>query len=276
MTKPRLLLILPGLNEEEQLESSARQLCGYASQHLEADYDWCILLGDSGSTDSTPAIQARLVQEDPRFLKHREELRGRGRLLKAVWRKVPFDIAVYIDMDLPTDLGHIKPLSDAVRAGADLAVGTRLAPGAAVVGRRPFREVTSRGYVLLVRLLAGSWLTDFQCGFKAISKTAATRLVPLIENDNWFLDTELLLLAEKAGFKIHEEPVHWTDDPGSTVHVWKAALEDIEGLRRVLSRRPWEQLLPAGQRRPVTLFDAFARPAQAAAAFVAKWSRPGP
>jgi putative flippase GtrA len=253
--KPKLLLVLPGLNEEKQLEKSARSLFGYCTEHLNADYDWRIVLADSGSTDSTPRIIERLVGENDRFIGHREAQKGRGRLLKNVWTNLPFDISIYMDMDLSTELRHIKEAVDAVKNGAALALGSRLKKGARVVGRRLLREITSRGYVLIVNIFGSTRLSDFQCGFKAVSKDLAAAVLPLMQDTNWFFDTEIVLIAEKAGFKIHEVPVHWTDDPGSTVHVGKTIVEDLLGLRRVLGTRPWEKLIPEGRPRPRTLFD---------------------
>ena len=114
--------------------------------------------------------------------------------------------------------------------------------GAKVVGRSLKREITSRGYIYLIKALAWSHLSDYQCGFKAISKKAALELLPLVEDVTWFFDSELLLLAEKAGYRIYEEPVHWEDDPGTTVNVYTTARDDLMGLARVMRERPWRKL----------------------------------
>jgi len=241
--KPFLLIVLPGWNEERRIESSVRKVFNYCTEYLDSDYKWKILLADSGSTDSTPRIIERLVRENERFISHREEVKGRGLILKNVWLRFPFDISIYMDMDLSTDLRHIKEAVDAVRNGAHLAIGSRYKRGAKVVGRKLLREITSRTYVVLANIAGAIELSDFQCGFKAISKEIALSVLPLIESDNWFFDTELVFIAKKAGFKIEEIPVHWTDYSNSTVHVGKTIVEYLTGLFKILRNRPWLKLL---------------------------------
>jgi glycosyltransferase involved in cell wall biosynthesis len=252
MSKPRLLLILPIYNEEQDLERSVRRLVHYAEHEL-GGYAWKVLVGDNASTDRSPEIYHRLQKEDPRVTFLRIEQKGRGRILKHIWLTQPYDVSMYMDLDLSTDLRHIKPCVDRLaEQGYDLAIGSRLRPGAKVTGRTPLREATSRGYVLITRLIAGSRLTDFQCGFKAIRQEAALRVLPAVLDTNWFFDTELLLTAEKAGLRIYEEPVHWEDDPGSTVHIGKTIREDLRGLLRVKRSQPWRSVPPAAT-PPATL-----------------------
>ena len=239
---PVLALILPIYNEEEQLAESIARLCAYAEKTL-ADYDWRVIVGDNASTDRSPQIYATLEKENRRLGHVRLEQKGRGRMLKKIWMDESFDVSLYMDVDLSTGLEHIRACVEAIaRHGYDLASGSRLRKGAKVVGRSLKREITSRGYIYLIKSLAWSQLSDYQCGFKAISKQAALRLLPLVEDPAWFFDSELLLLAEKSGFKIYEEPVHWTDDPGTTVNVLTTARDDIKGLVRVVRERPWKKL----------------------------------
>lgn len=248
MVKPNLILVLPIYNEEAQLAASIQKLDAYARQSLHPDYNWKIMVGDNGSTDRSPEIYQQLAQKNPRLDFRRIEQKGRGRMLKKIWLEVPFDIALYMDLDLSTDLPHIRRCVDAIsQNGYDLAIGSRTKAGARVVGRSLKREITSRGYIYLVRLLAGSRLSDYQCGFKAISQAAARELVPHVQDLSWFFDTELLILAEKLRKRIHEEPVYWKDDPGSTVNITKTAIEDLKGLFRIRRQKRWRSLANLNQ-----------------------------
>ena len=140
-----------------------------------------------------------------------------------------------MDVDLSTDLKHLMPLVDPlVRGEMHVAIGSRLMKGSEVIDRTPLREFTSRVYNLLIWFMfPGRSFVDAQCGFKALSREAADKLVPLVKDNAWFFDTELLLRAEKVGYKIHQVPVRWVDDPASTVNVTDTAWKDIKGLFRV-------------------------------------------
>jgi hypothetical protein len=138
-----------------------------------------------------------------------------------------------MDVDLSTDLAALEPLvTPLVRNDADVAIGSRLARGARVT-RGLKREVISRAYNGLLRTYSGARFSDAQCGFKAVRRDAAALLVPMIEDDGWFFDTELLLLAQHYGMRIHEVPVEWVDDPDSRVNILQTALDDLRGLRRM-------------------------------------------
>jgi len=139
-----------------------------------------------------------------------------------------------MDVDLSTDLRAVGPLVAPLLSGhSDLAIGTRLARGSRVV-RGAKRELISRCYNLLLRGVLAASFSDAQCGFKAIRREVAERLLPLVEDDDWFFDTELLVLAEEAGLRIHEVPVDWVDDPDSRVDILATALDDLRGVRRLL------------------------------------------
>src|SRR5487761_1696204 len=158
---------------------------------------------------------------------------GRGRALRAVWSASMADVLAYMDVDLSTDLNALLPLVAPLLSGhSDLAIGTRLARGARVI-RGPRREVISRGYNLLLHASLGTGFSDAQCGFKAIRREQARVLLPLTEDTGWFFDTELLVLAERAGLRIHEVPVDWTDDSDSRVDIVDTALRDLRGMARV-------------------------------------------
>jgi hypothetical protein len=160
--------------------------------------------------------------------------KGRGRALAAVWSTSDAPVLAYMDVDLSTDLGGLLPLVAPLISGhSDVAIGSRLARGARVV-RGPKREFISRCYNLILRTLLQVRFSDAQCGFKAVRRDAAEQLLPLVEDTGWFFDTELLVLAERAGLRIHEVPVDWVDDPNSSVDIVATATADLKGVARVL------------------------------------------
>jgi glycosyltransferase involved in cell wall biosynthesis len=164
---------------------------------------------------------------------------GRGGALKEVWRSSSADILTYMDVDLSSELKYFPKLVKVLEQGADVAIGSRLAKGAKVYGRTLTREIMSRGYNVLIKLFFWTSFHDAQCGFKGIRREVAKELLPHIEDKGWFFDSELLILAEKAGYKVTEIPIVWRDDPRSTVKVAKTAWGDIKGLTRLFIKRPW-------------------------------------
>ena len=160
--------------------------------------------------------------------------KGRGRALKQVWLASDADVVAYMDVDLSTDLAAVLPLVAPLVSGhSDVAIGTRLARTSRVV-RGPKREFISRCYNLVLRTALRASFSDAQCGFKAMRRDVAQELLPLIEDTNWFFDTELLVLAQRADLRIHEVPVDWTDDPGTTVDIVATATEDLRGVWRLI------------------------------------------
>jgi putative flippase GtrA len=162
------------------------------------------------------------------------DAKGRGRALKQVWLASTADVVAYMDVDLSTDLAALLPLLAPLVSGhSDVAIGSRLARGSRVV-RGPKREFISRCYNLILRGALQVSFSDAQCGFKAMRTDVARRLLPLVQDTNWFFDTELLVLAQRAGLRIHEVPVDWVDDPGTTVDIAATASEDLRGVWRLL------------------------------------------
>ena len=225
--------VVPVLNEEDDLTPSTTALHRFLSSNL-AGHQWRILIADNGSTDSTFDIAKGLAEEHTRVGYLHLDQRGRGRALKKAWLESDADILVYMDVDLSTDLSAVPELVKAIEAdGCDLAIGSRLRRGAQVIGRPPHREFISRAYNLLVRGMFLTRLRDYQCGFKAISRSASQDLVPLVRDTGWFFDSELLILAEKNGYRIQEVPVRWSDDPDTRVKIVSTAWGDFKGLLRL-------------------------------------------
>lgn len=233
---PTVSWAIPVLNEEVQLSDSVRRLSAALDGIPEFNGRWEIVIADNGSTDGTSEIGLRLarVEDHVRYMRLQE--RGRGRALRQAWAQSAGAVLAYSDVDLSTDLRHVPELLDAVlRGGFDLAIGSRLA-GGSETRRGVGREILSRGYNRLARLTLGTKVGDLQCGFKAITCKAASLLLPFVESDKWFFDTELVVLAEAAGFRIREVPVKWTDDPDTRVRILPTIVEDLRGLARLRSR----------------------------------------
>ncbi|WP_089105744.1 dolichyl-phosphate beta-glucosyltransferase [Streptomyces hyaluromycini] len=241
--EPVLDLAVPVFNEEADLEPSVRRLHAYLRETF--PYPFRITVADNASTDATPLIAARLAAELPEVEWIRLAEKGRGRALRAVWSASTAPVVGYLDVDLSTGLAALLPLVAPLLSGhSDLAIGTRLAPGARVV-RGPKREAISRCYNVLLRCTLSVGFSDAQCGFKAVRRDAAARLLPLVRDSAWFFDTELLVVAERAGLRIHEVPVDWVDDPDSRVALVSTALADLRGIARV-ALSPARGAKPAG------------------------------
>jgi glycosyltransferase involved in cell wall biosynthesis len=230
-TRQLVEIVVPVHNEEAVLEPSIRLLLDYLRS--EYPFRFSIVVADNASADGTFAIAARLARREPEVSVLRLERKGRGHALRTAWLASPADVVSYMDVDLSTNLRSFLPLVAPLLSGhSEVAIGTRLAHSAHV-RRRLKREVLSRGYNALVRLGFRAGFSDAQCGFKALRADAARRLLPVVEDDGWFFDTELLLLAERNGMRIHEVPVDWVEDLDSRVDLLPTVGGDLAGLWRM-------------------------------------------
>lgn len=226
-----LEVVVPVFNEESVLEKSITELANYLE--LELAVTWQITIADNASTDNTPGIAARLAERMPNVFYRRLEVKGRGYALRDAWSASKAAVLAYVDVDLSTDLAALPPLVAPLLSGhSDISIGTRLGQNSRV-SRGPKREFISRSYNFLLKRTMQVRFSDAQCGFKAIRADVAKRLLPHVEDNGWFFDTELLIIAERSGLRIHEIPVDWVDDPDSRVDIRQTALEDVRGVIRV-------------------------------------------
>lgn len=239
--KPSVNVVLPVYNEAAELAASVGTLVGFLSKNL-TDFSWHITIADNASTDETLRIGRELSHKYQAVSVEHLSQKGRGRAVKHVWRKGSYDYLAYMDIDLSTDLKHLPPLLHSLERGFDIAIGSRNARGARVFGRGALRNITSKGYIALIKMIFWVNFTDAQCGFKAVTRRVITELLPHIKDNDWFFDSELLIVGEKSGFRLYEEPVTWIDNPGSTVRVMKTAMGDLKGLWRIVWSRPWRTL----------------------------------
>ncbi|MDP6667067.1 MAG: glycosyltransferase family 2 protein [Dehalococcoidia bacterium] len=226
-------IVIPVLNEEVALPVCLEKLYAFIEQH--PDREWRVVVADNGSTDRTTELATELAGQYKDLSVSRLDQRGRGRALKKAWTESDADVRLYMDVDLSTDLKSLPPLVSGIAdEGYEVAIGSRLTRGSEVIDRTLKREITSRGYNILIHMLFPfPGFKDAQCGFKAVSKRTADNLVPLIKDNAWFFDTELLLLAGKNGYGIKEIPVHWEDDPDTRVKIASTVWEDVKGLLRL-------------------------------------------
>jgi putative flippase GtrA len=224
-------IVVPVYNEEHDLEPSIRRLHAYLDDGFPLPAR--ITIADNASTDGTYLRARRLAEELAGVRVVRLEEKGRGRALHAAWSTSDAPVLAYMDVDLSTDLTALLPLVAPLLSGhSDVAIGTRLSRGARVV-RGPQRELISRCYNMLLHTVLTTRFSDAQCGFKAIRADRARELLPRVQDTGWFFDTELLVLAERSGLRIHEVPVDWVDDADSRVDIVRTVLDDLRGVARL-------------------------------------------
>ena len=223
-------IVIPVYNEEEALPRSILTLTEYLKENLENP--WQVIIADNASTDNTRSVSETLREKHPCVSYMFLPQKGRGLALRTAWLDSSADIVSYMDADLSTELSHLPELVYSLEHGYHVAIGSRLSRGSNVT-RSLKRELISRSYNLMIRTMFLTPFSDAQCGFKAMTRQAAQAIVPHVQDNNWFFDTELLILAAKRGYRIKSVPVKWDDDPTSTVNLVKTASEDIRGLVRL-------------------------------------------
>jgi putative flippase GtrA len=266
---PVLDIVVPVFNEEHALEASIRRLHDHLVHNF--PFSFRITIVDNASTDRTDGLARALAYELPHVSATHLDQKGRGRALRSAWSASDAQVLAYMDVDLSTDLAALLPLVAPLVSGhSDLAIGTRLAPGSRVV-RGTKRELISRTYNLILRRTMAARFSDAQCGFKAIRRDVAEVLLPLIEDNGWFFDTEMLVLAQRSGLRVHEVPVDWIDDPDSRVDIVATAIADLRGVAR-LAKGFVRGSIPVGDVRRRFGRDALA-PAEAPPTFARQLGR---
>jgi glycosyltransferase involved in cell wall biosynthesis len=234
-------IVVPVYNEERALPESIPVLRQFL-ENADFPYDWTIVMGDNASTDDTPNVGKQIEDASGGKVRYvRIERKGRGFALKQIWGASEADIVSYMDVDLSTGIGAFPDLVAAVaERGFDIAIGSRLAAGARVK-RSLKRRVLTRGYNTIIKAAFQTRFSDAQCGFKAARTSVFKEILPLIEDNNWFFDTELLILAEKLGYRVADVPVEWVEDKDTRVKIAATVTEDLRGLLRLFINRPWRR-----------------------------------
>jgi glycosyltransferase involved in cell wall biosynthesis len=241
-------IVVPVYNEAPQLAERIVALRTFLDESF--PFRAVVTIVDNASTDNTHAVATALSDSMSGVAVLHLDRKGRGFALREAWSTSSAPVVAYMDVDLSTSLEALLPLVAPLLSGhRDVAIGSRLARGARVV-RGPRRELISRTYNFILRMTLRGRFSDAQCGFKALRRDAAERILPLVEDNQWFFDTELLVMAERLGLRIGEVPVDWVDDPDSRVHIASTATDDLRGIWRMLVRRP--KGLPRATVREVT------------------------
>ncbi|MFO8015513.1 MAG: glycosyltransferase family 2 protein [Candidatus Woesearchaeota archaeon] len=246
MAKKKLQVVIPVYNEEDTLESSITKLREFLSEYM-SRYNWEIVVANNASTDSTLEIAKKLSRKHKEVSFINLKKKGRGRALRKAWTTTKADIVSYMDVDLSTDLEAFPVLIEALAyRGYDVGTGSRLMSGSRT--KRGFkRTILSKGYNMIVRTVLGTKISDVQCGFKAATGKAARELAPWVKDNNWFFDTELLIVAEKRGYRIFETPVTWDEDLHSKVKVFSTVYDYL----RDITRLRWEMWFKRDKYRKV-------------------------
>jgi glycosyltransferase involved in cell wall biosynthesis len=250
---PVVDIVIPVYNEEDDLDASVRTLHAYLAAHVA--HAARITIVDNASSDATSFIGTRLARDldGVRFL--RLDAKGRGRALRTAWLNSDAEVVAYMDVDLSTNLAALCPLLEPIIAGhADIAIGSRLMAGARVT-RGLKRECISRCYNLLLRIVLHARYRDAQCAFKAVRAGVARVLLPMVRDQGWFFDTELLTVAQRSGMRILEVPVEWTEDADSRVQIASTVMTDLRGAARMFrdARRASAVAIADSQRPPRNL-----------------------
>lgn len=227
---PSVLVVLPVYNEEKALPGCVRTLTEFLSDYK--NYKWQIVIADNNSNDRTGIIGRELASEMPDVGYLFIPRKGRGIALKTAWSQTDCDFVSYMDVDLSTELNALIRAVEILRDGADVVVGNRLDKDS-VIKRSLKREFVSRSYNVVIKLMLRSRFHDAHCGFKTGRREVVQRILPYIEDNEWFFDTEFLFYAERLGYKIVEIPVTWIEDPDTKAKIFKDAYDDLRGLYRL-------------------------------------------
>ena len=228
--KKKVDIVLPVYNEEKILEKNIKILYDYLSK--DGQFTWNIIIADNFSTDKTSDIGRSLALQNSNIKYKRFSVKGRGYALRSVFLESISDIICYMDLDLAVDLYYLKILIENIENGYIAAIGSKLIRGA-IVKRPLYRKIISRVYSTLVKLLFFNKFIDTQCGFKAFKTDVIKKIIPLVKNNNWFFDTELLLLLNINNYSISEIPVRCVDYTDSKVYIIGTIIENIRELLRL-------------------------------------------
>lgn len=236
MTTREVSVVLPAYNEEDTIEHTVLVTLETLASFLPSG-SFEVLIAEDGCDDRTPELASRMAGEDDRIRHvHSDERLGRGGALERAFEASCGETLVYFDTDLATDMSYLESLVESVRSGEyDVATGSRRLPGERQ-RREPERGVASTGYNALVRLVLRSPLYDHQCGFKAFDREVLFDLLEEVEDDHWFWDTEVLVRAQRAGYRVREFPVDWEPKGDTKVDL----VRDVFGMGSQIVRLWWQ------------------------------------
>lgn len=237
-----LEITIPAYNEEIDIPKNIPLLYDFCEKNLQ-NYDWKIVIVDNASKDAT-WLKIKELSE-----KHLEKIsglkldrKGRGWALRKAWKASQAEYVSYMDADMSSDINYFPKMLALLDKGYDLIAGSRNKKQSQVIGRTLLRKIISKTYIALVKIIHQTKVSDTQCGFKALRRESFLKIEPLIENNLWFFDSEMIIIMEKAGFKVTDIPIRWVDDRNTTVKIIKDSWEEFSGLVRLFRNKPWKKL----------------------------------
>ena len=225
-------IVLPVYNESKILKKSVKKLYNFLTNNI--SINWRLVIAENGSSDSTLEIAKSLSNEYSNITVKSYPKPGRGGVIKDCWSTSNADLVCYMDIDLSTDLEALITSLEYLNSNDfDVVIGSRLLDASKVYGRSLKRDLLSRSYSMIFRVILGTKFKDAQCGFKLAKKDSIQGILSNVKDNGWFFDTELLYKSQKAGLMIKEIPVIWTDDRDSKVKILSTIIKDILGLLRI-------------------------------------------
>jgi glycosyltransferase involved in cell wall biosynthesis len=214
-------IVIPVYNEEDILERNIIKLRNFLLKN-KLKYKFRIIISDNNSTDETSKIGEKLSKKFKEVTYLHIPTKGRGIALRTVWMKSKADVVSFMDADLSTDLHNFPTLIECIHKGYDGAIGSRLLKDS-IIKRSFKREIISRVYNLIIKILFLSKFTDVQVGFKAFKTSSVQKILPMVKDNEWFFDTELLVLLERKGYKLKDINVKWDEDSNTSVNIAKTS-----------------------------------------------------
>lgn len=228
----KVLIVIPAYNEEEVLEKNIKKLYLFCKNNLRK-YDWMIVVSDNASEDQTSKIVDKLEKKLSKIKVYHMSEKSRSKSIKNIWLSEQADIYAYMDADLSTDIKHLLELISLIDQGFDLSTGSRTSKDS-ITSRSFKRNFMSIILISLLRITFKIKLSDFQCGFKAISRRVRDEIVPQLRSLEYgFIDTEMIVLCNKKNYKIKEIPVYWNDTRKSKASIPKSSLDAIKNIFRI-------------------------------------------
>jgi len=253
-TQPFLSVVVPVYNEARRVAQTLEQITAYLARQSYASE---VLVVDDGSTDRSAEIVESFRATHAGVTLIRNDHRGKGFTVRTGMMAGRGRVILFSDADLSTPIEETERLLPWFEQGYDVVIGSRAIAGGRDVTRRLHRRVMGVVYNWLVRLLTVHGIRDTQCGFKAFRREVARELftrVRLYGADAPSIkgamvtgfDVEVLLLAQKAGYKIKEMPVDWHHRGETSVHPlkdpWRCFCDMLRvwwnNLRRLYDSRP--------------------------------------
>jgi dolichyl-phosphate beta-glucosyltransferase len=233
--RPDLSIVIPAFNEEARLGPTLRDYVGYCrrtGRRVE------LIVVDDGSLDRTSALVNTLETEFPEVrLIRLAENHGKGHAVRSGVVNAQGKLVLFADADGATPLGEVERLEEAISAGADIAIGSRaLHDGRVKVNARLYRRVIGRVFHGLVEALTVPGVKDTQCGFKLFRGPVAHDLFSRMRIRGFSFDVEVLMMAQRRGYRIAEIPVNWTHQPGSKVNLVTDSVRMLRDLFVIRSR----------------------------------------